>query len=129
MGVNRVSRNRSRPTQPPPFGVLLVCATALGAAPFATAGCVPPELGPPETVSLRMRGSPASASVVIDDQRVGPLDYVAAHGVALPPGVHHITVQAPGFFPVDREIRAVADSGGQRHAAIEIAVTLVPIPD
>ena len=53
-----------------------------------------------------MHGTPADAAVIIDEEAVGQLDFVAAHGVALPPGVHHVTVKARGYFPLDREVEA-----------------------
>ena len=50
----------------------------LGCAPVGAPGRVP-------TISLRMAGKPADALVVIDEESVGTLEFVAAHGVALPP--------------------------------------------
>lgn len=91
------------------------------------AACGQPASPSTATVSLRMRGTPADATVTIDDQIVGQLDYVAARGVALPPGVHHITVQAPGYFPMDREVEAKLANGAS--APIDVAVKLVPVPD
>jgi hypothetical protein len=91
------------------------------------AGCAlqPPDTsGRRETVSLRMAGTPPDAAVVIDEETVGQLDFVAAHGVALPVGVHHVTVKATGYFPWDREVEA--KSGSQR---IRLDVTLTRIPD
>jgi hypothetical protein len=70
------------------------------------ASCMPAAQPLRPTVSLRLTGSPADATVVVDEQNIGTLDYVAAHGVALPPGVHHLTIQAPGYFPWDREVEA-----------------------
>ena len=78
----------------------------------------------PPTVSLRMRGNPADAIVIIDDQALGTLELVMAHGVALPPGVHHITVKAEGFFPWDREVEAKLGSG-----MMHLEVALTPVPD
>lgn len=80
--------------------------------------------GPPKTVSLRVAGGPPGARVTIDDGYVGTLDVVAARGVALPPGTHRISVEAPGYFPVDRLV--VAPEGG---APIHLDVRLEPIPD
>jgi len=64
------------------------------------------------------------STVIIDDQPIGTLDFVAAHGVALPPGVHHITVQARGYFPWDREVQARPGS-----PPIRLTATLEPVPD
>jgi hypothetical protein len=88
------------------------------------AGCTPPETPKQPTVSLRMTGTPADATVVIDDEVVGTLDFVAAHGVALPPGVHHVTVTASGYFPRDQEVEA-----RPRSPPIRVEVALQPVPD
>jgi hypothetical protein len=88
---------------------------------------VPAATARPPTISLRIHPAPASprdASVVIDDQTMGPLDFVAAHGVALPPGVHHMTVRASGYFPWDRELTA---SPGSPPVVVEVALS--PVPD
>jgi hypothetical protein len=92
------------------------------AALLVLAGCPPRE--PPKTVSLRLAGSPPEARVTIDDQLVGPLSFVSARGVALPPGRHRITVEAPGYFPVDKIVEAREDG-----APIRLEVRLVPVPD
>jgi hypothetical protein len=87
--------------------------------------CNPPEVpGPQQTVSLRMQGTPPDAAVIVDEEAVGQLDFVAAHGVALPPGVHHITVKALGYFPWDREVEAKPGAG-----PIRLDVALTPVPD
>ncbi|HEY8041171.1 MAG TPA: PEGA domain-containing protein [Polyangiaceae bacterium] len=87
-------------------------------------GCTPPQSPPRPTVSLRMAGTPAEAAVLVDDEAIGQLDFVAAHGVALPPGVHHVTVKAQGYFPWDREVQAKEGS-----PPIRLQVALVPVPD
>jgi hypothetical protein len=89
---------------------------------IASASCV---FGPPaRTVSLRLRTERAyaEATVTIDYQQVGPLGYVAARGVALPPGRHRITVEKAGFFPWDTTVEATEQP-------IFLNVVLVPIPD
>jgi hypothetical protein len=76
-------------------------------------------------VSLRMqipKAVPGDASVFIDEEYVGPLGYVAAHGVRLPVGEHRITVERDGFFPWDQLVVADRD-------AITLRVELEPIPD
>lgn len=98
------------------------------AALVLAAACGAPATPSSATVSLRMRGTPAEATVTIDDQIVGQLDYVAARGVALPPGAHHISVKAPGYFPLDREVEAKL-AGGSTAAPIDVVVKLVPVPD
>lgn len=83
-------------------------------------GCPPPAKSP--TVSLRLRGGPDAASVTVDDVPVGSLAVVRARGVALPPGVHHVTVVAPGYLPFDRRVEAT-------QAPVVLDVALVEIPD
>ena len=81
--------------------------------------------GPPAkapTVSLKLAGTPPSATVTIDDQRLGPLAYVAKRGVALPKGRHRVTVEADGYFPWDRLVEA---DGGP----IVLQVELTKIPE
>jgi hypothetical protein len=91
----------------------------------AATGCQPPEApGAGPTVSLRMQGSPADAVVIVDDQALGTLELVMAHGVALPPGIHHITVKADGYFPWDKEIEAKLGTG-----VLQLQVALQPVPD
>ena len=93
-------------------------------AALAGPACAPATVAPHPTVSLRLRGGPARANVTVDDQPIGTLDYVVARGVALPPGVHHVTVTADGFFPWDREVDAKEGS-----SPIRLDVALVPVPD
>src|SRR5258706_8227689 len=94
-------------------------AVALAAAPLAS--CRLAAYAQP-TVSLRVKGNVADAHVTIDDIPVGVLAYVAARGVALPPGRHRITVERTGYFPWDALVEAKDDP-------IFLEVTLVPIPD
>ena len=91
---------------------------------FHLLGCKPPLVAATPKVSLRMVGTPREATVIIDDEAVGSLELVAAHGVALPVGVHHVTVKASGYFPWDREVKA---EEGQ--APIRLEVALTPVPD
>ena len=87
----------------------------------ALAACGPANV---KTVSMRMSGSPPNASVTVDDQFVGTLELVAARGVALPAGTHHVTVEAAGFFPWDNVVEA-----HEGDAPLRLDVKLVPIPD
>jgi hypothetical protein len=66
--------------------------------------------------------TPADAAVTIDDEYIGPLAYIAARGVRLPVGKHHITVEKAGYFPWDQLVEADRD-------AIFLKVELEPIPD
>jgi len=95
-----------------------VVAILLGACP----GCGP-ALRPAVSLSMAYaKNTPADASVSIDEQYIGPLGYVAAHGVRLPEGEHRISVTKSGFFPWDRLVTAGLDP-------IKLDVTLEPIPD
>jgi hypothetical protein len=70
-----------------------------------------------------MAGGPPNALVTIDDIVVGRLDVVSARGVAIPVGKHHLTVEAPGFFPFDKVVEA------SEGTPIRVQVQLVAIPD
>jgi hypothetical protein len=94
---------------------------AAAAAILAASGCV---ARAPETVSLRVKGNVPGASVTIDDEYLGALAYVASRGVALPIGVHRVTVEKAGYFPWDRLVEA--KSGG---APILLTVELQRVPD
>jgi hypothetical protein len=76
-------------------------------------------------VSMKVKiapDTPADASVIIDEQFVGVLGYVAARGVRLPAGEHRITVEREGYFPWDKIV--VSD-----RKPIHLQVKLEPIPD
>jgi hypothetical protein len=89
---------------------------------LAAAACGPPAA--PKTVSMRVAGGPANASVTVDDIFVGTMDVVSRRGVALPPGMHRISVEAPGHLPWDKVVEAK-----EGDAALRLDVKLVPIPD
>jgi hypothetical protein len=104
------------------LAIVPVAPIVLGAAAAVLVACGPAKA--PRTVSLRMVGSPPNASVTIDDRFVGTLDVVVARGVALPPGRHQVTVEAPGFFPFDTLVEAKEGA-----APIRLEARLVPVPD
>ncbi|HVU01910.1 MAG TPA: hypothetical protein VHE30_09165 [Polyangiaceae bacterium] len=84
--------------------------------------CAPPVR---ETTSLQMvrhEKTPRDASVIIDEEYVGPLGWVGAKGVRLLRGPHRITIERDGYFPYD-----VAVVAGKE--PIRLDVNLVPIPD
>lgn len=101
------------------LGVIgFVIAILLGACP----GCGP-QLRPAVSLSIAYaKPTPPDASVTIDEQYIGPLGYVAAHGVRLPEGEHRISVTKSGYFPWDRRVTADREP-------IKLDVTLEPIPD
>ena len=85
--------------------------------------CMPQE--PRAAVSLHVTRhvkTPADALVTIDEEFIGPLAYVAAHGVRLPLGKHRITVERTGYFPYDAIIEA-------DDRPISLDIELKPIPD
>ncbi len=95
-------------------------APLLLALALLAAACVPTA---PATTSLRMKGKVLDASVTIDDQYLGALAHVAAHGVALPPGKHRITVENIGYFPWDRLVEV---KEGDPPIALDVSLTRVP---
>ena len=74
------------------------------------------------TTSLRMHGTPTDAFVTIDEELVGPLSVVAVRGVALPQGTHQVTVEAPGYFPWDRLVKA----DGEKRLELQVDLRKVP---
>jgi len=75
-----------------------------------------------KSASVRFRGAPADATVIVDDIVLGSFEYVASRGIALPKGDHRITVQAPGFFPWDKLVVASGEP-------IQLDVSLTKIPE
>ena len=78
--------------------------------------------GAPQTVPVRIAGTPADATVTIDDQRVGSLQLVAARGMRVFAGRHRISVESAGYLPWDQVIEA-------KDEPVRLDVKLVPIPD
>jgi hypothetical protein len=104
--------------------VALTAAAALALLLILSLTSCEPGVGRP-AVSLslaREAKSPRDAAVLIDEEYIGPLGYVAARGVRLPIGKHRITVEKPGYFPWDRLVEADRD-------AIHLDIQLEPIPD
>jgi len=66
--------------------------------------------------------TPGNASVIIDEEYVGPLAYVAGRGVRMTAGEHRISIEKDGYFPYDRLVDA-------QHGTIKLDVELVPVPD
>ena len=93
--------------------VVLVSALCL-------ASCTPTYAEP--RVSVRLDGTPPDASVTVDDQHVGSLAFVTRRGLSVARGRHRLTVERPGYFPLDRVVQA--DDG-----KIELHVALERIPE
>jgi hypothetical protein len=88
--------------------------------PVALAGC-----GTPGTYAVHFKRhpkTPGNASVIIDEQYVGPLAYVAGRGVRVEAGEHRISIEKDGYFPYDQLVQA-------EQGTIKLDVELVPIPD
>ena len=66
--------------------------------------------------------TPGNASVIIDEQYVGPLAYVAGRGVRVSAGEHRISIEKDGYFPYDQLVEA-------ENGTINLEVELTPIPD
>jgi hypothetical protein len=96
----------------------VLSAAALG---LLLAGCV---AGTVRTTSLRVQGAAPDASVTVDDRYLGAFAYVQAHGVAMPPGKHRVTVEKTGFFPWDHLVEV-----HEGDPPVQLDVVLVKIPD
>ncbi|HEY5959568.1 MAG TPA: PEGA domain-containing protein, partial [Polyangiaceae bacterium] len=95
--------------------VMAVVAPCLGGCTFGLRSAV--------TVHMaRVKTTPRDASVYIDEEFIGPLYYVAAHGVRLPTGKHRVSITKDGYFPWDRLVEA-------DRQPISLQVDLVRIPD
>jgi len=99
---------------------------ALPLMPALLGGCPPAAAPAPKMVSLRFTGTPENASVFVDDILLGPLDVVTARGVAVPAGVHHVTVQAEGYFPDDRVVEAPPTAGPPTPIVLTFALKKLP---
>jgi len=99
----------------------LVAALAALAAP-ALVACGPARDA--KTVSMRMIGGPPNATVTVDDVFVGTLDVVSARGVAVAPGSHRVSVEAPGYLPWDKVVEAKEGA-----TPLRLDVQLVKVPD
>ncbi len=107
----------------PSLGARLVAAWRTALFALITASAI--ACASARAVSLKVEmapNTPADASVIIDEQFVGVLGYVAARGVRLPAGEHRISVEREGYFPWDKIV--VSD-----RKPIQLQVELVPIPD
>jgi len=96
----------------------LFVTAVLAAAAFSACG-------PPATYAVhfqRAAKTPGNASVIVDEQYIGPLHYVAAHGIRVEAGEHRISIEKDGYFPYDQRVEA---EGG----IIQLNVELTPIPD
>lgn len=58
----------------------------------------------PPVAELRTLVEPPTARVQVDEQFVGAARVLAQRPAGLKPGVHRLTVEAPGYFPHDMEL-------------------------
>lgn len=58
----------------------------------------------PERAQLRVVAEPIEARVYVDDRFVATARRLARRPETLRPGVHHVTISAPGHFPHDVEL-------------------------
>jgi hypothetical protein len=106
-----------------PYVALTAAAVLALLLVLSLTSCEPGVGRPAVSLSLaREAKSPRDAAVLIDEEYIGPLGYVAARGVRLPIGKHRITVEKPGYFPWDRLVESDRDP-------IHLEVQLEPIPD
>jgi len=97
-------------------------SSALSLCVLVATACAP---SAPPTTSLRFsrdQKTPRDASVIIDEEYIGPLFWVAARGVRVRSGTHRITVERDGYFPYD-----VSFVAGR--SLVRLDVKLVPVPD
>lgn len=97
-------------------------ALALFASPALVTACFREPRAAVSMKVVRRPKTPADAAVIIDEEYIGPLAYVAARGVRLPVGTHRITIERDGYFPYDAVV--VAD-----RKPILLEIKLTPIPD
>jgi len=109
-----MSSTGSAPSLARRLGVALALATAAACSPGVTPAVTLKMVRTPET--------PRDASVMIDEEYVGPLGIVGARGVRLPIGEHRITIEKDGYFPFDRLVVSDRDD-------IRLDVKLERIPD
>jgi len=95
--------------------LLLVCAAASPSCVHTPRAVVPVTLE-------RATTTPRDASVIVDEEYVGPLYLVVTQGLRLPVGKHRITVTKDGYFPWDRVVEA-------DRSPVVLAVELVLIPE
>ncbi len=106
-----------------PYVAMLAAAALALCFILALTSCEGAGARPAVSLSIeRSAKSPRDAAVLIDEEYIGPLGYVAARGVKLPAGKHRITVEKPGYFPWDRLVEATT-------APIKLDVELEAIPD
>ncbi len=72
--------------------------------------------------TLRFEGSPADASIEVDETRLGPLHMFRERGLLLRPGPHRVIVRAPNHFPEYRIVEI------EENKTVVLKIELRPIP-
>ena len=85
-------------------------------------GCGPAVTPAVSLKIIRSPETPRDASVIIDEEYIGPLGIVAARGVRLPIGEHRISVEKTGYFPYDQHVVSDRDD-------VTLQVKLERVPD
>lgn len=96
---------------------LFLASALTGAALFGACA------SPAETVSFRLAASPDEATVTMDDQVLGSVEFVEKRGVAMPPGRHRLTIEHQGYFPHDQWVEAPPSASVVR---VEAALKKIP---
>ena len=95
---------------------------AMVAMMMTIAGCIQQPRAAVSVSFQRPSKDVRDAAVIIDEEYIGPLGYIAHHGIRLPVGEHRITVEKEGYFPYDTIVEADREP-------IHLAIELVPVPD
>ena len=85
---------------------------------LACAGTQKPKERPAE---LRIVAEPDSATVQVNERFVGAARVLDKRPAKLRPGVKHVTVEAPGYFPHDLELNLPA-------GVTTVKIKLRPVP-
>jgi hypothetical protein len=102
------------------FGGAIALLAAIALSLFT--GCGPAPI-PAVTLKLvRSPETPRDASVIIDEEYIGPLGIVAARGVRIPLGEHRISIEKTGYFPYDQLVVSDRDD-------VTLKVKLERVPD
>ncbi len=96
-----------------------LCLLCAGLA-LALSGCALQSVRP-TPARMRVLASPPEARVFVDDAFVASARVLGEQPVELSPGLHQVTLEAPGYFPHDLEVDL--ESG-----TTTVRVELRPIP-
>jgi hypothetical protein len=86
------------------------------------AACAATQRPKPSVAELRTLVEPPTARVQVDERFVGAARVLAQRPAKLKPGVHRLTVEAPGHFPHDMELDL-------QPGVTKVELKLRPIPE